>query len=119
VTCVCIVGSQRIGEVTHVLCVVYCVCVRVYIGSNMATPIPDARKAMNAKKLAAVEQLATGLQSKRFDVVIVGAGITGAQAAYHLLSAATGPTSILLLDSGTCFKNDCPSPRPDVCASPP
>jgi glycine/D-amino acid oxidase-like deaminating enzyme len=65
----------------------------------MAESILKAKQAMNASKSKAVAQL-SALAAQRVDVVVVGAGITGAQSVYNLLSLATGPTSIVLIDSG-------------------
>jgi hypothetical protein len=61
--------------------------------------IADVRSALNASQAKAASQLKQ-LGSKHFDVVIIGAGITGAQAAYNLVSLPQPPASVLLLDSG-------------------
>lgn len=58
-----------------------------------------AKKAMTAAQKDADVKLS--LVSKTvFDVVILGAGITGAAAAFHLQQNKKKPTSILLLDHG-------------------
>ena len=68
----------------------------------MATSIPDARAALSAAKQRAIAQV-SAIGATQFDVCVIGAGITGAQAVYNLLSlpAASAPRSILLIDSGT------------------
>ncbi len=66
--------------------------------SNVVNP---ARRELEASQEMGASQLRALSDSKQhFDVIIIGAGLSGASAAYHLTQATNGPTSVLIVDRG-------------------
>lgn len=63
---------------------------------------PARSQASSAEESSAAQVLQ--LQQQLFDVIVVGAGISGAQSVYHLLQSSNSPKSILLVDHGAVGK---------------